>query len=66
METVSKKHKLKRLRARLGFKGMFTVDLVGRSGGLALFWKEGTGLKIQNYFWRHIHAVIKGTNINKS
>jgi hypothetical protein len=66
METVSKKHKLERLRARLGFKGMFTVHPVGWNGGLALFWKEGMGLKIQNYFWRHINAVIKGTNINKS
>jgi hypothetical protein len=44
METISKRKKLDWLRVRLGFEGMFVVDPVGRSGGLALFWKEGTGL----------------------
>ena len=49
METISEKQKLEWLQVRLGFEGMFAVDLVGRSGGLALFWNEGTGLEIQNY-----------------
>jgi hypothetical protein len=58
METISKRQKLERLRIRLGFEGMFAVDPVGRSGGLVLFWKEDSGLEIQNYSRRHINAVI--------
>jgi hypothetical protein len=38
---------------------MFVVDPVGRSGGLALFWKDNDKLEIYNYSRRHIHAVIK-------
>jgi hypothetical protein len=46
METISERQKLERLWVQLGFVGMFAMDPVGRSGGLALFWKEDTGLEI--------------------
>jgi arabinogalactan endo-1,4-beta-galactosidase len=37
---------------------MFTVDSVGKSGGLGLFWGEETKVKIINYSHRNINAVI--------
>jgi hypothetical protein len=37
---------------------MFTVDPVGRSGGLAFFWKDLREVEIINYFLRHIGAKI--------
>jgi hypothetical protein len=66
IETISQKHKMEWLRVRLGFEGLLAVDPVGRSRGLALFWKEDVGLEIQNYSHRHITVVIQGTNFNKS
>jgi hypothetical protein len=37
------------IRVKLGFVGLFTVDLVGRSGGVALLWREEKKLEIKNY-----------------
>jgi hypothetical protein len=37
------------VRVKLGFVGAFTIDLVGRSGGLALIWKEDKEVEIQNF-----------------
>jgi hypothetical protein len=36
METKMKKELLQRMRSKMGFEGLFTVEPVGRSGGLAL------------------------------
>jgi hypothetical protein len=58
METISHKNKLEWIRVKLDFAGMFVVDPVGRSGGLALFWKEEKELEIQNYSRRHINAIV--------
>lgn len=43
---------------KLGFDGVFVVEPVGKSGGLALLWKEDIKLEIQNYTRRHINAVV--------
>jgi exonuclease III len=59
METKMRQEKMERIRCMLGFNNLFVVDSVGKSGGLALFWKEEAGLEIQNYSRRHIHAIIK-------
>jgi hypothetical protein len=53
------KVRMERIRVKLGFAGMFVVDSVGRSGRLALFWKETDELEIQNYSKRHINAIVK-------
>ncbi|XP_059429046.1 uncharacterized protein LOC132162844 [Corylus avellana] len=58
METKSIKHKLEGVRTKLGFEGLFAVDPIGRSGGVALFWKEAGCLEIQNFTRRHINAVV--------
>jgi hypothetical protein len=49
METKMMNNKICFLKNKLGFDGMFVVDCVGRSGGLALFWKEEAHVTIQNY-----------------
>jgi exonuclease III len=61
METRSNKQRMEGLRVRLGFEGLFVVNSVGKSGGLALFWKEVELLEIQNYTRRHINAVVKNS-----
>ena len=49
------------LRVKMGFEGMFVVDPVGRSGGLALCWKDKDLVGIQNFSQCHINAIIKPT-----
>lgn len=50
--------KLEPIKYKLGFSNVFGVARKGRSGGLALFWHEKTGLEIQNFSRRHINAKI--------
>jgi ribonuclease HI len=59
IETISSKKRMEGLRVRLGFEGLFVVEPVGRSGGLALFWKNMDDLEIQNYSRRHINAIVR-------
>ncbi|XP_059431606.1 uncharacterized protein LOC132165127 [Corylus avellana] len=42
---------------------MLVVDSIGRSGGLALLWKDEAGIEIQNYSHRHINATVKPSNL---
>jgi exonuclease III len=62
METKCRKEKMESIRVRLGFSGMFVVEPVGRSGGLALFWTDVKTLEIHNYTRRHINALVNGVD----
>jgi exonuclease III len=64
IETISSKKRMESLRVKFGFQGLFMVELVGRSGGLALFWRVSEELEIQNYFRRHINAIVKTPDNN--
>jgi phosphopantetheine adenylyltransferase len=46
METKQLSRKVESIRIKLGFDNLFVVDCVGRSGGLALFWKSDTPVQI--------------------
>jgi exonuclease III len=59
METKCRKEKMERIRVKLGFAGVFVVEPVGLSGGLALIWKDVQDVEIQNYTRRHINALVK-------
>ncbi len=41
------------------FCWFFVVEPVGRSGGLALLWKEEKEVEIYNFSRRHINAIVK-------
>jgi exonuclease III len=58
METKLKNKSMQKVKFKLGFQGMFTVDPVGRSGGLALFWKDTEEVTIQNFSLRHINVMV--------
>jgi hypothetical protein len=49
---------IQKIKRRLGFEGRFTVDPVGKSGSLALLWKDNQEVEILNYSLRHISAKI--------
>jgi hypothetical protein len=46
METKLRSAKVELFRVQMGFGGVFVVDSVGRSGGLALFWREEVDVTI--------------------
>jgi exonuclease III len=56
LETKCKKGKMETIRVKLGYTGLFVVDSVGLSSGLALLWKEEQEVEIQNFTRRHINA----------
>lgn len=59
METKLQAHMFDRLKIKFGFDNVFVVDIVGRIGGLALFWSSEVDVEIQNYSRRHINTVVK-------
>lgn len=58
METKIRKYHMEVVRNQIGFEGLPNIDLVGRSGGLALLWKEANEVEIQNFSRCHINAII--------
>ena len=49
-----------KVRDRCHFKHGLMVPCRGKSGGLALFWKEGIKLHVQTYSLTHIDALVNG------
>lgn len=49
METRLHNNKLQPIQNKVRFSCMFSVDSVGYSGGLMLFWKEEIVVKILSY-----------------
>jgi hypothetical protein len=62
METKLRALRMETIKAKLGFGSIFTVDSVGRSGGLALLWNDEFDVHIKHYSHRHIHAEVWGKN----
>lgn len=59
METKYSSRKWDLLKRILKFDGCLVVDLVGRSGGLALLWRLELGVTIPSYSRNHVSARIK-------
>lgn len=45
-ETISNASSIETLRIKFGFAQCFAVDRVGRSGGLAIFWKRHVACEV--------------------
>jgi hypothetical protein len=58
METKSVKNKMDRIRVKLGYTGLFVVDSIGKSGGLAFLWNVYDSIYIQNFSRQYIHAEV--------
>lgn len=48
-ETISYANKTEKLHVKFGFSQCFSVDRVGRSGGLAVFWRNNVSCEITSY-----------------
>jgi hypothetical protein len=59
METKMTQRKAKVVQIKLGFENYFSVDCIGKSGGLMLLWKNSIMVEIQNFSRRQINAVVQ-------
>jgi hypothetical protein len=57
-ETLVHANKIVEIRIKLGFDEAFAVDRIGRSGELAIMWKNKVKCKIINYSQNFINAEI--------
>lgn len=62
-ETISTATKIESLRIRFGFARCFSVDRVGQSGGLAVFWKTHVQCQISGYSRNHIDIQMLANNV---
>ncbi|XP_074346587.1 uncharacterized protein LOC141685379 [Apium graveolens] len=62
-ETLSDKKDIKELANKFGFFDYFTVDKVGRLGGLAIMWKRFVGCNMIDFLNNHIDVhIMEGSN----
>ncbi|XP_074346129.1 uncharacterized protein LOC141684888 [Apium graveolens] len=63
-ETLAVRNKIEALASKLGFTNFFSVDRVGRSGGLVIFWKHNMSCAVMSSSQNHIDLEVKeGRNL---
>ena len=60
METKLNKEKVEKVHDQCNFRFSWVVSSVGKSGGLALFWKEGMSVEVLDSDRTHIDMVVRG------
>ncbi|KAK1401084.1 Endonuclease/exonuclease/phosphatase family protein [Heracleum sosnowskyi] len=58
-ETIGRKDRVEWVRRQLGYEGMVVVEPQGRSGGLALLWKETDQGNLLSYSQNHIDIEVR-------
>ncbi|XP_058762667.1 uncharacterized protein LOC131636038 [Vicia villosa] len=58
-ETLATNHKLESVRVSLKFDSCLTVDVVARSGGLAVLWKDSVNCNVVNFSRNFVNLVVK-------
>lgn len=58
MEIKSKDEMLKQLREKIHLENLFIVPRCNTGGGLALYWKNGVNLRVQNSSLTFIDVVV--------
>ena len=61
-ETLVYNNNIEELRYVLGFTSSFSVDRVGRSGGLAMFWHSFLNCQVFDYSQNHISIEINDSD----
>lgn len=57
-ETKGNRCKMEKVRNKLGMEQSFVVDSMGKSGGLAMFWKTEVNAQLLSYSNSHISLTI--------
>lgn len=63
IETISFANKIEELRVRFSYEQCFSVDRMGRSGGLVVMFKSRVNCQIASYSQNHIDVVFLENNI---
>ncbi|KAG2693827.1 hypothetical protein I3760_08G113600, partial [Carya illinoinensis] len=61
-ETRLQDKEMEKIKYKLGYDNCLAVNSEGRSGGLALLWKNDVNLDIRHYSMSHIHASIQDSS----
>ncbi|TYG80510.1 hypothetical protein ES288_D02G221900v1 [Gossypium darwinii] len=61
-ETKMSANEFQRVQNKCRWQNGLTVNSEGRSGGLALMWRDGMNVSIQNYSKHHIDSMVKLDN----
>jgi len=59
IETLCNNNKISNLKYSVGFDHHFSVDCIGRSGGLAVLWRNSAQCSITNYSQNFINMSIQ-------
>lgn len=59
-ETKTGENRMKGVRNKIGYTQGIMVPSDGRSGGLAMMWKEGTKICLKSFSNSHINVVVNG------
>ncbi|KAK2647505.1 hypothetical protein Ddye_014994 [Dipteronia dyeriana] len=62
METKVNHVVMENIRVKLGYAGKFVVDVVGRKGGLCLFWSDNLDVSLLSYSLFHIDVRVVSHN----
>lgn len=52
------------IKRSMGFGGCFSVDSMGRSGGLILFWRNSAEVIVRSFSKGHVDVVVREENLN--
>ena len=59
IETLCYRDKLESIKIKLGFEGLFAVDRKGRSGWVAMFWKNNFKVKLLKFGRNFIDFAVE-------
>lgn len=59
LETITHHNKIEDIRRLDGYEGCFSVDRIGRSGGVAILWKNSINCSIIRYSKNHVNLEVE-------
>ena len=65
IETLCSRNKLERIKIQLSYDGLFFVDRVGQSGGLALLWKATSNVNLLQFATNFIDVEVEVPDLGK-
>ena len=63
IETLCNRNKLERLKVKLGFECLLTINPAGRSGGLALYWKSSHKVSLLKFSKNCINVAVEDQSL---
>ncbi|PNX56263.1 endonuclease/exonuclease/phosphatase family protein, partial [Trifolium pratense] len=61
-ETLSYARNMENIRVVMGYDSCLSIDVEGRSGGLAVMWKESSSCRVINYSRNFINLLVEDQN----